>query len=516
MCGIAGAIGPRASRSQVVRMLQQMRHRGEPAYFGEIGTGGGAVIGCNRLAITDELHGAQPKRITAGRWIGVMNGEIYNHREIRQAIGGAQTESDTEALLLCMEAWGAVGIGRLEGMFACCLVDDRGAYLLARDRLGVKPLYYGLFDETIYFASELKALAGVPGIDLISELPAGHVLQDGALISYYQPPMPVRRKGEVTTEEGDSLREALTSAVSACLPGGSAPVAVLLSGGVDSATIAMLTRRLHAGRVVAYTLGTGECRSEDVDAAAVVCRSFDIEHVLVSPSVADMTRLYVNAGVWMTESFEPALIRNAVSYFFLSERVRKDGFKFCLSGEGADEIFGGYDYMRLVEDPDLAISASLHNIQRTYLQMADRASMFATLEVRVPYMERCVVEAAMALPSAGRVGSAHSKAGLRALYHGILPETIRLRSKLGMNAGGGYGSNNPGDSIYHHAVLRHYAVHPDLLDRDREVARTFPVRPSIDFDDAEQVFNMARFYEYGFAKLANAAQRRQLNTAALL
>lgn len=499
-----------------MRMLQQMRHRGEPTYFAEIGTREGVVIGCNRLAITDELHGAQPKRIAAGHWMGVMNGEIYNYREIREAVGGAQTESDTEALLLCVEAWGADGIGRLEGMFACCLVDDRGAYLLGRDRLGVKPLYYCFLGGTMYFASELKALAGVPGIESVSELPAGHFLQDGALINYYQPPMPVRRQCDVTTEERDSLREALTSAVSACLPRGSAPVAVLLSGGVDSATIAMLTRRLCGGRVVAYTLGTGESRSDDVDAAALVCRSFDLEHVVVSPSVADMTNLYVNAGVWMTESFEPALIRNAVSYFFLCERVRRDGFKFCLSGEGADEIFGGYDYMRLVEDPDLAIYASLLNIQRTYLQMADRASMFATLEVRVPYMERCVVEAAMALPSAGRVGSAHSKAGLRALYHGILPETIRLRPKLGMNAGGGYGSNNPGDSIYHHAVLRHYTAHPDFFGRDREVARSFPVHPGIDFDDAEQVFNVARFCEYGFAKLANAAHRRQLNTAALL
>lgn len=497
-------------------MLQQLRHRGEPSYFAEVSMVGNAVIGCNRLGITDEPHGAQPKRSAGGRWTGVMNGEIYNHRDIRKELAAAATDSDIEALLLSVDAWGVPGISRLEGMFAFCLVDTASRYLLGRDRLGVKPMYYGFAEDTLYFASELKALAQVSGLQSIMELPGGCLLEDGQQVRYYQPPPPSRKPGAVTPNEMNQLRQSLESAVKACLPEDDGPVAVLLSGGVDSSTIAMLTERLHRGPVVAYTLGTGASTSEDVAAASEVCRTFDIEHIIVSPLSDDLTRLYLNAGVWMTESFETALVRNAVSYFHLCEAVRRDGFKFCLSGEGADEVFGGYDYMRLSQDKDAAIARSLSNIQRTYLQMADRASMFATLEVRVPYMERCVVEAAMDLPSSGRIGLIESKSALRQLYKGVMPDAIRLRPKLGMNAGGGYGGNNPGESVYHQAVLNHYSSHPGLLARDLKVANAFPVQPAIDLDDAEQVFNLTRFKDFGFDKLIGVAARQQLNTSRLI
>ena len=155
----------------------------------------------------------------------------------------------------------------------------------------------------------------------------------------------------------------------------------------------------------------------------------------VQPRPAELGKLYLDCGVWLAETWEPELVRNAVSYHVLCAGVQRAGFKHCLSGEGADELFGGYDYFRLLADGerDAAVYSSLTQIHRTYLQMADRASMFATLEVRVPYMDREVVRVAGSLPTAGRFRGDRNKVALRELYPELLPESIRMRPKAGMN-----------------------------------------------------------------------------------
>ncbi len=549
MCGIAGMIGKNADKNEVVEMLRAIKHRGEEAYFAEVGAGENFAIGCNRLAIADEANGAQPKKSKDGKWLAVMNGEIYNCDFLAQKLGYFENKNDTQMMLRAFEAHGSGFVSHLEGMFAFCIVDALGGrkYLLARDRFGVKPLYYCVEDDTLYFASELKALTKISRGDAeleICELKPAQMLDCGVLVDYYQQPKcwqdearsGLQPKPQSQDQQGlqeqqlekklqnlsennlQNLRNKLEEAVAKCIPSDTKKLAVLLSGGIDSSTIAMLAKRLHKGPIVAYTLANNQENSDDLKFSAQLCHELKIEHKIISPSPYEMTEFYKKFGVFVTESFEPALARNATSYYFLCKAVAADGFKFCLSGEGADEIFGGYNYMRLHEGMarDQAISDALKNIHRTYLQMADRASMFATLEVRVPYMEHYVVEAALDLPSQGRINGDVAKFALRQLYENDLPQNIRLRPKIGMNAGGGYGGNDPSESIYHQAIKEFYQKNGAQLQQDLDLAKSFKTAPSIDLDDVEQVFNLARFCEFGFDRFAAAKERLQLNTSFLI
>jgi asparagine synthase (glutamine-hydrolysing) len=184
-----------------------------------------------------------------------------------------------------------------------------------------------------------------------------------------------------------------------------------------------------------------------------------------------------------------------------------------LSGEGADEVFGGYDYLRPLSDGDRehAIRESLAEIHRTYLQMADRASMFATLEVRVPFVDADAVRRCVALPPTARRCDGVDKWGLRHALEAELPAAIRFRAKLGMNAGAGFGSNDPGDGIYFRAVERHYARHPGLRSRDERATAPFAAAYSVDGGDAEQLFCFARFVELGYHRLEGSQLRPRLN-----
>ena len=227
-----------------------------------------------------------------------------------------------------------------------------------------------------------------------------------------------------------------------------------------------------------------------------------------------MQLFYLDEGVYMTESFEPVLVRNAVSYHFLCRRVVADGFKFCLNGEGADELFGGYDFVREVPIhlQDDVIWHSLSIIHKTYLQMADRASMYATLEARVPYMDRDLIEFCLSLPPNARVSGNDNKVLLRQAFKNELPENITYRRKTGMNEGAGFGVNASKESIYHQAVDTYYKNHVSKFKEDLNLCNSVAIEGKLDLTDIEEVYNFARFVRLNYIKLRNSQNRLQLNT----
>jgi asparagine synthase (glutamine-hydrolysing) len=519
MCGIAGILGPAARLDDLHRMLDRIAHRGDATCQQETAVGPAFALGTNRLAIVDPQHGKQPFQTDDGNVYCVSNGEIYNDSALRETLSryyDFHTRCDTESILHAWEEYGQNITSHLRGMFAFAIVDRMsGLWALARDPLGIKPLYYARRDSSLFFASEVKALTALSGFNEILTLPPGTIMTAEGIIPYAT----IDAFGSASEEAGPELcdiRKALESAVECHLPPPGEPVAVLLSGGVDSSTVLFLSRRLHRGPVEAFTIATPQGSSDDLDASTSLCERLDVPLRVISPESLGLTEFYLSSGVYMTETFEPALVRNATTYYFLCRAVRAQGYKFCLSGEGADEIFGGYSYFQGVPklDRDRLIRRSLLEIHQTYLQMADRASMFATLEVRVPYMDYRFVKQAIRLPTEMRVREGVDKWALRNLYVADLPAVNRLRSKVGMNAGAGYGSNDPGQGIYARAVERHYRNHSGYS-ADLEVVKAHSELYQLDLTNLEEVFNFARFVEAGFTKLRLNPVRPQLNTSNL-
>ncbi len=518
MCGIAGVVGPGADESELTMMLRVIAHRGEPAYRAESLVRPGLVMGTNRLAIVDETQGDQPFVSADGTVACVINGEIYNHTALReelQHIHAFTSECDSEVVLAGYLAWGTEVFPRLRGMFGVAIHDARtNSLTLARDPLGIKPLYLARRAGDVLFASELKALTAVEVADVEEMLP-GTLLHGGACVRYWDYPEPYndRESAEgALARLGEVLREAVCSHV----PGTGVTVPCLLSGGVDSSTVLALARAVHPGPVEAWTFTTGTDDSLDLVAAREVCAHLDVPLRIVAPDKEELMELYLGSGVWLTETWEPALVRNAVSYHVLCRAVRRAGHKFCLSGEGADEVFGGYDYFSLLpeEGRDRSVRESLRQIYRTYLQMSDRASMYATLEVRVPFMDRQVVETAAALPDRYRFRDGVNKWALRTLYPGFLPERIAFRAKLGMNSGAGFGSNDPSDGIYARAVQNRYMAEPDRWSHDLAIAEDLGPLHGVDTANLEEVHNFASYVKHSFHRLELQA-RPQVNVSAI-
>lgn len=523
MCGISGVIGAGANPSKLRRLLSKIAHRGDVEHFAETSHGNRYAVGTNRLAIVDPVHGRQPFVSPDGKVVCLSNGEIYNYKELNSLYSPShefKTACDTEAILAGYLAEGPGVFQRLRGMYAVFVLDNAsGQWFLARDHLGIKPAYYA-FDRAgdFYFSSELKSFEGLAEIGPIESLPPGAFMANGEVIRGGAGYVFGKDKdSEVPEKALVESRACLEEAVRKMLPEPGERVACLLSGGVDSSTVLHLTRALHRGPVEAFTFYNDASQSGDYEAARLMCNTVGVNLVTVSPSAGELTDFYLREGVWMTETFECALVRNAVSYHFLCAAVRAHGYKFALSGEGADEVLGGYDYFsRLAPgERDDAIERSLRDIHRTYLQMADRASMFATLEVRVPYMDEDFVGHATGLPPRYRLGPDSNKWILRHMYPGEIPDAIRFRAKVGMNQGAGYGSNDPGESIYHQAVLRFYEQAPDVYQHDLRLARTHASEFSLNAADPEEVYNFCRFREHGFHRLAGARERLQLNTSHL-
>jgi asparagine synthase (glutamine-hydrolysing) len=371
MCGICGVAGPGAVDVEAVRrMNSRLTHRGPDSdgLFHE----GGVALAMRRLSIIDLEHGDQPISSEDGGVTVVQNGEIYNYRELRRELEGAghrfATASDTEVLVHLYEEHGDGFVERLRGMFAIALWDARERrLLLARDRFGIKPLYYRLVDGTLSFASELKAMLEQPGfsrridpeavaaylafnsipapLTIFAEarkLPAGTLAawRDGELTQHrYARPEPVaadqaRRRPEA--ELAAELRETLRDSVRAHLVA-DVPVGVLLSGGVDSAGIVALAAGKQADPVKTFSVGFEEASFDELDRARLVAERYATEHheIVLRPDAVELLPKLVEAFD------EPFGDSSALPTYLVSELAAGE-VKVALSGEGGDELFGGY------------------------------------------------------------------------------------------------------------------------------------------------------------------------------
>lgn len=439
MCGLAGIWG-RADKETVAHMLDQQKHRG-PDGRNIWAAGNGAVaLGHDRLAIIDVAGGAQPLANEDGSLWAVVNGEIYNYRALRAELEGRHhfsTDSDSEVVLHLFEEEGPEFVNRLDGMFAIAIWGEKAGLYLARDPLGIKPLYYGLDDSgNMLFASEIKAI--LPEVTELSALaPGTYWVQGDDPVQYYHVPEPTVTQGH-PDDVIDELDRVLTEAVVKRLMA-DVPLGVFLSGGLDSSLIAAIVRRHVPGELHSFSVGL-EGSADLINARRVAEDLGTVHHERVlrpSEVIAALPKV-----VDLLESCDPALVRSAIPTYFVSEMAAQH-VKVVLSGEGADELFAGYHYLVEFEPDPHALNQELlqitRNLHNSNLQRVDRMTMAHGLEGRVPFLDKNVVDLAFRLGSSLKRYDGHGKWVLRKVADRYLAPSIVWRRKEKFAIGTGVG-----------------------------------------------------------------------------
>jgi len=433
MCGIAVITG-RADEQMLRHMMESMRHRGPD----DSGTflGDEVSLGHVRLSIIDVQSGRQPIQSLCGNRCIVYNGEVYNFQELRQNLEGKyrfSSNTDTEVILHLYEELGREFIHHLDGMFAFAIYDA-GELLLARDRLGIKPLYYGKLDQgELAFASEVKALKDCRDV---REFPPGHfyTAADG-FVPYYH--LPRRNPLDRPVDEIlRLLRENLTEAVRKRLVA-DVPVGVFLSGGLDSSIIAAVMKS-HIPDLHSFSVGVQD--SPDILASREVAAYLGTRHHEYIYEEEEMKEILPRV-IYYLESFDMPLVRSAIPGYFVSRLAR--GFvKVILTGEGSDELFSGYHHLKKFDDPEelsrelYEITSRLHN---TNLQRTDRMSMAHGIEARVPFLDAAFIDLVSTLP-VDRIRAEDGQMEkwiLRKAFESYLPEQIVWRRKQKFSEGAG-------------------------------------------------------------------------------
>jgi asparagine synthase (glutamine-hydrolysing) len=435
MCGIAGAYQSN-SQTNVKQMVMRIKHRG-PDGDGVMPTGT-TTLGHARLAIVDVAGGHQPLQ-DGDAWIA-FNGEIYNYMDLRRKHLKDQsfdTRTDTETVLRLYQQYGPKCVEMLNGMFAFA-ISWQGDLFLARDSLGIKPLYYGKKDDGLHFASEVKALSLVTND--IREFPAGFWYHSKkGWQQYYS--LENTLQDELPDMQGEqdalrAIRDAVQEAVHKRLMS-DVPLGVSLSGGLDSSIISMVASQDAPGL---HSFVVGVEGGEDLEASRLMAETLGTQHHEYIYTEQNMLNVLPDV-VYYLESFDPALVRSAIPNFMLAD-MASDYVKVMLTGEGADELYAGYSYLDRYEKPaDLQeelvyITEALHN---TNLQRGDRMSMAHGLEARVPFLDVDSVSMALSLPPEWKLqkDGRPAKDLLRRAYEGLLPDEIVYRPKMKFSKGAG-------------------------------------------------------------------------------
>ncbi len=433
MCGILGAYGK--TQISVADELHLLTHRG-PNHRGTVQINE-VTLGHTRLAIVDVEHGQQPLQSPDGRYTLICNGEIYNHKDIRQALPDYpfQTESDSEVILALYQKHGPQAVSMLDGMFGFVLYDvQEDAILLARDPIGIKPLYYGWSEGTLYFGSEIKSLHHI--VDELLEFPPGHYYTDGDLVQYFDlndflPSM----TSYSTTPTIQDIRASLTQAVNKRLMS-DVPLGVYLSGGLDSTIVAALVAQKKSDL---HSFAVGVEGSEDLEnarQAADMLGTIHHEYIYTAEEILEA----LPEIIYHLESFDPSLVRSAIPNYFLARMTRKY-VTVVLTGEGADELYAGYHYLKKFDDQTLhgeliKLTASLYNCN---LQRCDRMTMAHSIEARVPFLDTEFVALSMRIPKSEKIhpSTQTEKWVLRQAFSDILPEHVTWRRKEQFSQGAG-------------------------------------------------------------------------------
>ena len=440
MCGIALMLGPGSQENAAVfeAMLGAVSARGERV---EERRDPEAMLGTSRLRIVDREHAVQPWASADDRWTINLNGEIFNHHELRALLGPTRTVGDTEVALEAVLAWGEDGLRRLRGEFALAVVETASRrVLLARDPVGVKPLYWARTGGRLHVASEIKALVGL-GVT-VHEVPPGHCgWADPDTDPELHPYLDLARLGESRPRLTDvdeavaAVRETFADAV-ACRVDTDLRVGVVLSGGLDSSLTLAQVHARHPD-CVAFTVGTEG--SEDLAYARRLCADLGVEHVVVPVRPASIGLGEVREAVRVSELTEYGDIINAVVSNRLFAAVHDAGVKVVLTGDGSDELFGGYDMYRRVGGGDVRrlFLHKIRHLSRTELQRVDRTSMSHRVEARVPFLDPTMLELAMCLPREFLMRDGYEKWILRRAFADVLPDYVLARHKNPMSHSSG-------------------------------------------------------------------------------
>ncbi|MFP4037270.1 MAG: asparagine synthase B [Desulfobacteraceae bacterium] len=445
MCGIAGCIGVRDEKT-INRMLDALPHRG-PNDRG-LHVGSNMVFGHTRLSIVDVAQGHQPILAREGRSGIICNGEIYNFQKLRKKLTPRHrftTKSDTEVILHLYQEEGPDCVKELDGMFAFALFDGED-FMLARDPIGIKPLYYGYYKDHLYFSSELGAMS-LAGVDEVHEFPAGHYYTPAeGFVPYYRIPDIEDHLLTDIEETADLIRETFLKAVKKrLLADPEVPVGSFCSGGLDSSLVAAIAAEEipHLHTFVVGMEDENGCVSDDVKAARMAAAHIDsTHHELLFTEEEYYEALPV--VIRELESYDPSLVRCAVPCYFTC-KLASEYVTVVLTGEGADELFTGYHYMKHFPKDKLNLEArrciaNLHNIN---LQRADRMGMYFSLELRVPFLDVEMVDLSMKIPPELKIrehnGARIEKWILRKAFEGTgyLPDDILWRYKVQYTQGAG-------------------------------------------------------------------------------
>jgi len=488
MCGIAGCFGVKDTET-ISRMLDALPHRG-PDDRG-IHTFNNTVLGHTRLSIVDVAKGHQPILANGGRTGIICNGEIYNFRELRKALDGNYrftSDSDTEVILHLYQKKGPDCVKDLDGMFAFAIFDGDD-FMLARDPIGIKPLYYGYVDGKLYFTSELGAMT-LAGVDQVHEFPAGHYYtpKEG-FVQYYKIPQIQDHLITDVEEACQLIRETFIKAVKKrLLADRDIHVGSFCSGGVDSSLVAAIAAEeiphLHTF-VVGMKDKNGE-ESDDLKASRIAAKHIGSTHhelVFTEDEYYEALPIVIKK----LESYDPSLVRCAVPCYFTC-KLAAEHVTVVLTGEGADELFTGYHYMKhypmdvLNKEAQRCIG-NLHNIN---LQRADRMGMLFSLELRVPFLDVEMIDLAMKIPpelkirQSEKVGGKIEKWILRMAFQDTdyLPDDILWRYKVQYTQGAGcesLGERLAESEVSEDEYQRIKAENPDATINSREAAYYFKI-----------------------------------------
>jgi asparagine synthase (glutamine-hydrolysing) len=457
MCGIIGIFGfKKASemRERALKMASQIRHRG-PDWSG-IYCDDSAILAHERLSIVDVEHGAQPLIDKATGNVLAVNGEIYNHVHLRRRLKKKhlwQTNSDCEIILYLYDEYGPEFLDMLSGIFAFILYDKKkDEYLVARDHIGIVPLYIG-WDKlgTVHIASEMKALDRY--CEKIKEFPPGHYYMGSQkrFVKWYD-----RRWMYETPKRKVSLpklRSELMKAVKRQLMC-DVPYGVLISGGLDSSLIAAIAARYSRKRVESegkseawwprlHSFAVGLSDSPDMKKARTVAKYLGTVHHEIIFTIQEGLDA-IRDVIYHLETFDTTTIRAATPMYLMARKIKSMGIKMVLSGEGADEVFGGYLYFHMAPSPE-----EFHEETVTKLSMlskydclrANKSTAAWGVETRVPFLDKEFLDYAMSIDPREKMcpGDAIEKKILRKAFEGFLPDDILWRQKEQFSDGVGYG-----------------------------------------------------------------------------
>ena len=459
MCGIVSIFNIQEQtpelRQKALRMSQKIRHRG-PDWSG-IYTGGSAILCHERLSIVDPESGKQPLFSSDKKQVLAVNGEIYNHQDIRRRYAGKyqfQTGSDCEVILALYRDKGIDFLEDLSGIFAFALYDaERDEFLIARDPIGVIPLYIGYDDDgKVYVASELKALEGQ--CDRYEPFLPGHYYwsREPGMKRYYKRDWFSYDAVKDNAASVTDIHEALEAAVKRQLMS-DVPYGVLLSGGLDSSVISAIAEKFSERRIEdddkerawwprLHSFAVGLKGAPDLAKAKLVADYIGTVHHEINYTIQEGLDA-IRDVIYFIETYDVTTVRASTPMYLLARVIKSMGLKMVLSGEGADEIFGGYLYFHKAPSPKAFHEETVRKLSKLYMYDCLRANKSLSawgVEGRVPFLDKEFLDVAMRTNPEAKMcpGKTIEKRIVREAFANMLPDEVAWRQKEQFSDGVGY------------------------------------------------------------------------------